>query len=340
MICLAGYLKGYLSGAAAEHKAIKWAYRTAKTAILLTVFAVIFMVVSFAPNVWKFSQDSELIVSVAQAAEEETGADPPEEKVENADKPEEQVSENTVEETESKPESWDDSLMVPTDQTIRCRIGTVSGIPLAYGIVTRAADKTPPQITSLTVDGYEISKVDQTVPVTVTIKAIDDVTPTRQLKYAFLPEGVDIQEAEWTNEAIFTADIDQNGFWMAYVKDERDNIASEGQNLVVVDNKAPEIELHLENLSEWCKENQIYVSAEDALPVQYRYLCEETGEDSGWIDGSSKSIRENGTWKIQVQDSMGNMAEESITIENIDTQPPVIHSIEEKTEKESISNEE
>ena len=126
----------------------------------------------------------------------------------------------------------------------------------------------------------------------------------------------------------------------AYVKDGRGNIASKEQNLVVVDNMAPEIELHMENLNDWCKENQIYVSAEDALPVQYRYLCEETREDSGWIDKSSKSIRENGTWKIQVQDSIGNMTEQSITIENIDTQPPVIHSIKEKTEKESISKEE
>ena len=322
LICIIGYLQGYLRGIIEEHKAIKWACRAAS---MMIVFAVAFVVVSFVPNVWKFPKDSETtIVSVAQAAEEETGTDMLEETEENAD----------------KLEGLDDPLMAPTDQSTRCRIGTVSGLPLTYNIAIKGTDMTPPQITGLTVDDYEISKVDQMVPVTVTIEAIDEVTPTRQLEYAFLPEGVDIQEAEWMKEASFTAEIDQNGFWIAYVKDESGNIALKEHNFVVVDNKAPEIELHLENLNDWCKENQIYVSAEDALPVQYRYLCEETGEDSGWIDGSSKSIRENGTWKIQVQDSIGNITEQSITIENIDTEPPVICSIKEKTEKESISNEE
>lgn len=509
LICIVGYLQGYLKGITAEHKAIRWA---CMTAILLIAFAVAFVTVSFIPSVWKFPKDSETIVSVAQAAEERAGTELPEETEENADKvPEEQTPESTVKETESKPDPLDDSIMVPTDmyvekghpaafkayhpqaeeyqweiydtdteswqkapeeavsvrkdellreisslqltsdrdQSIRCQIGTVSGIPLTYEadlhilsgkiqsitadefrvqmgeyvcamdipvkvtyqdgnqdeitglsglyfmsqkestkasateygnlketittirtacdydhvedmgskdvvlcyrpseevsmdipIAIKGVDMTPPQITSLIVDDYEISTVDETVPVTVTIKAIDDVTPTRNLEYAFLPEGVDIQEAKWMKEASFKADIDQNGNWTAYVKDESGNIASKEQNLVVVDNKAPKIELHLENQNGWCKDNKIYVSAEDALPVQYRYLCENTGEDSGWIDGSSKGIRENGIWKIQVRDSIGNMAEQSITIENIDTQPPVIRSIEEKTEKESISNEE
>lgn len=201
-------------------------------------------------------------------------------------------------------------------------------------IAINGVDMTPPKITSLTVDGYEISNVVQTVSVTVVIKAIDEVTPTRQLEYAFLPAGVDIKKAKWMKEASFTAEIDKNGIWTAYVKDESGNIASKEQNLVVIDDQPPEIKLQLDNQSGWCSENQIYVSAEDALPVQYRYICETTGEDSGWIAESSKCIRKNGTWKIQVQDTLGNAAEQTITIENIDTQPPVIRSIQEKMEKE------
>ena len=188
LICIVGYLQGYFRGITGEHRAIKWACRAA---FMMIVFAVALVVVSFAPNVWKFPKDSETIVSVAKAAEEDTGVDPPEETEENADKLEEKASENTVEETESKPEPLDDSNMVPTDQNIRCRIGTVSGIPLAFDIAIKNIDITPPQITSLIVDDYEISTVDQTVPVTVTIKAVDEVTPTCKLEYAFLPAGVD-----------------------------------------------------------------------------------------------------------------------------------------------------
>lgn len=206
-------------------------------------------------------------------------------------------------------------------------------------IAINGVDMTPPKITSLTVDGYEISNVVQTVPVTVTIMAVDEVTPNRKLEYAFLPAGVDIKKAKWMKEASFTAEIDKNGIWTAYVKDESGNIASKEQELVVVDDQAPEIELHMENQSGWCCENQIYVSAEDALPVEYRYICETAGEDSGWIAESSKHIRKNGIWKIQVQDTLGNVAEQTITIENIDTKPPVIRSIQEKTEKE-LSDEE
>lgn len=508
LICIVGYLQGYLKGITAEHRATKWVCRAA---VLVTVFTVVFVVISFVPNICKFPKDSETIVSVAQAAEEEPEMDLSKETEENTDKElRGQTEENTVEEVESKPEPLDDSLIVPADmytekshsvafkayhpqaenyqweiydteteswqkapeeavamdqdellreisslqltsdrdQSIRCKIGTVSGIPLTYEanlyilngkiqsiaaeefsvqageyvsamdipvqviyqdgikdeitglsglyfleqettrdsttesgnlketittirtaceydyveemgsqnrllcyklseedsmdipISIKGVDMTPPQITSLTVDSYEISNVAQTVPVTVDIKAIDEVTPTRQLEYAFLPAGVDIQEAEWIKEASFTAEIDKNGIWTAYVKDESGNIASKEQEIVVVDDQPPKIKLHLENQNGWCKENQIYVSAEDALPLQYRYLCEKTGEDSGWIDGSSKSIRENGTWTIQVKDSMGNMAEQTITVDNIDIQAPVIRSITEKKEGESISNEE
>lgn len=208
-------------------------------------------------------------------------------------------------------------------------------------IVFHGVDLMPPQITSLTVDGYEITNVDQTVQVTVGIRAVDEVTPVGQLEYAFLPAEVDIQNAKWMKESSFISDIDKNGIWTAYVRDESGNIASKEQELVVVDNQPPEIKLRIENQSGWCRENKIYVSAEDevALPVQYRYLCENAEEDSGWIDESSQRIVANGTWKIQVKDAAGNVAEQTITIDDIDTQPPVICSIIEKTEKESMINE-
>lgn len=216
----------------------------------------------------------------------------------------------------------------------RPSVGETMDIPIAM----TGLDLAPPQIQNLTVYGYEISTVDQPVPVTVTIRAVDEVTPTRQLEYAFLPEGEDVQDAEWTKEPTFTAEITKNGLWMAFCRDESGNIASKEQSLVVVDNKAPIVTLSLENQG-WCMENVIYVSAEDSLSVEYRYLCEKTGEDSGWISEATRNIGENGEWKIQVRDAVGNIAEHEITVDNIDTQAPVIRSITEKTEGETISNE-
>lgn len=93
--------------------------------------------------------------------------------------------------------------------------------------------------------------------------------------------------------------------------------------------------LQLETNNGWCKENKVYVSVEGDLQVEYRYLSDETGEDSGWVSESSKSINENGSWKVQVKDADGNVTEETVTIDNIDTQAPVIRGITEKKKKES-----
>jgi len=74
--------------------------------------------------------------------------------------------------------------------------------------------------------------------------------------------------------------------------------------------------------------------------VEYRYLCEKTGEDSGWIREASRRVGKNGEWKIQVRDAAGNLAEQTIVVDNIDTQAPVIRSITEKSKGETANNEE
>lgn len=201
-------------------------------------------------------------------------------------------------------------------------------------------DQTAPQITDFQIGEFEVKNVDQEIPVTVTIRATDDITPSNQLVYAFLPEGKEPEETDWQDKAVFQTEIHQNGVWKAFCRDEAGNISTKEQNIVAVDTKAPTIRLILEEPEGWCRENKIFVSAEDALSVEYRYLCEETGEDSGWIIESSKSVGKNGDWKIQVRDKAGNIAEEVITIDNIDTQGPVIRSISEKSEGETIRNEE
>lgn len=200
-------------------------------------------------------------------------------------------------------------------------------------------DQTAPQIMEYSISDFEVSNVDKAIPVTVTIKAEDDVTPLRHLTYAFLPAGEEPKEEDWTEDSVFQADITKNGIWAAYCRDEAGNIATQEQEVIAVDNKAPTIRLTLDK-EEWCQENRIFVSAEDNLSVEYRYLCEETGEDSGWILESSKKVTENGNWKIQVRDAVGNTAEKEITVDNIDTRAPVIRSITEKSEGEIIRNEE
>lgn len=103
----------------------------------------------------------------------------------------------------------------------------------------------------------------------------------------------------------------------------------------------PDMELTLKD-TDWCRMNRICVSTEvtGADSLAYRYICEKAGEDSGWISKSCMDIHENGEWKIQVRDAAGNITEKAINVDNIDTQAPVILRITEKSEGETISNEE
>lgn len=195
-------------------------------------------------------------------------------------------------------------------------------------------DLTPPMISDLTIDEFEISSQDKPVPVTVRIRASDDITAEKGLKYAFLPEDREPEETDWTADASFTVQITQNGTWRAYCMDESGNTAVKETEIIAVDNKAPLLSLQLKVPQEWCRENEILVKSSDALSVEYRYICTSTGEDSGWITQGRYGIKNNGTWTVQAKDAAGNISEEEISIENIDSQPPVIRSIRVKEEKE------
>ncbi len=200
-------------------------------------------------------------------------------------------------------------------------------------------DQTAPQITDFTISDIEVSNVEQAVPVTVTIKAMDEVTPLRKLTYAFKPEGEEPGKADWTDASVLQTEITKNGVWTAYCRDEAGNIATKTREILATDTEAPAVSLTLEK-TEWCQENKILVSAEDKLSVEYRYLCEKTGEDSGWIREASRHVGKNGEWKIQVRDAVGNLAEQTIVVDNIDTQAPVIRGITEKPKGETANNEE
>lgn len=198
-------------------------------------------------------------------------------------------------------------------------------------------DSTPPEIKELSISEFEISTVDQPVPVTVTIVAEDDVTAYPDLEYAFLPEGEELTEETWTDQYSFDTDITMNGKWIAYCRDKSGNVTKEEKDIIVVDNKAPAVRLSLKS-DTWCTENRIIVNAKDALSIEYCYSCARTGEDSGWITKNEYAVTENGTWKVKVRDAVGNMTEEEITIDNIDNQAPVIRGIIEKEIEEETNS--
>lgn len=193
----------------------------------------------------------------------------------------------------------------------------------------KGEDLTEPVISGFTVDDLDISTVDKPVSVKVIIEASDNCTPYQDLVYAFLPEGKKVEETDWESSPSFYTEITQNGIWIAYCRDLAGNIATSEKEIIAIDDKAPEVSLQLEN-DTWCRENKIIVEATDILSMEYFFTCAETGEESGWITKDEHIVKKNGTWKVKVRDAAGNVTEQEIAVDNIDTQAPVIIKITEK----------
>lgn len=324
---LAGVMQGYIQGFMGEHRIVR---RTGRLLLPATALIMVCLTIhpAFPAYLKKEAGIAQIDASVARAAEGEqetnqTGEDGA--GFRNGEPEEREPADAAEKETENR------ENIVPPDKAT----SESSDVPA----VMEEPDQTPPMINELHIGGFEVSRTDETVPVTVSFSASDNVTPVSRLTYAFLPAGEEPQEDDWKQEHVFTADITKNGIWTAYCRDAEGNIATMDRDLIVVDSKAPVISLSLQK-EEWCQKNTIYVSAEDSLPVRYRYICATSGADSGWITESSKIVDTNGIWTVRVQDDAGNTAEQDITVDNIDNRAPVIRSITEKTEGEAVKNEE
>lgn len=199
-------------------------------------------------------------------------------------------------------------------------------------ITVVSTDKEAPVISSVSVSDFEISSIDEPVPVEVSITAEDNETPYPELMYAFLPQETEPKEEDWTAKPKLEKDIDKNGVWIAYCRDKSGNIATFEKRIIAVDQKAPELALTLEH-SEWCQSNKIIADAKDELSITYLFTCPETGEDSGWTDRNEYDVTKNGTWEVQAKDAAGNTAVREITVSNIDKQMPVIKGITEGERK-------
>lgn len=195
-------------------------------------------------------------------------------------------------------------------------------------ITVVSTDKEAPVISSVSISDFEISSIDESVPVEVSITAEDNETPYPELMYAFLPQETEPREDDWTARPKLEKDIDKNGIWVAYCRDKSGNIATFEKKIIAVDQKAPELTLTLEH-SDWCQSNKIIADAKDELSITYLFTCPETGEDSGWIDRNEYDVTQNGTWEVQAKDAAGNTAAKEITVSNIDKQMPVIKGITE-----------
>lgn len=189
-------------------------------------------------------------------------------------------------------------------------------------------DRIAPIISDVTIGEYQVSNINRVVPVAISIMAEDNETPYPYLKYALVHESETPDETDFHADSSWTADIDKNGVWIIYVKDESGNLASKETTIYAVDQKAPILKLTSQNEG-WCKENVITAVGEDKTELKYQIKCDAQNIKGDWTSDSSFTVKENGVYTVSAMDAAGNVTTEEITINNIDNKAPVIVAIKE-----------
>lgn len=194
-------------------------------------------------------------------------------------------------------------------------------------VMIAGCDKEAPVISDVVIGEYAISKENKPVSVQVEIYAEDNDTPYPYLEYAFAHESVSTDELSFSLENEFIAEIDKNGAWISYVRDQSGNIGELSKEIIAVDQLPPSISVSLQETS-WCRKNVIMVSGKDGTGLTYQ-LMKENECIYDWTHETSFQVTENGNYMVKAKDEAGNETIQEIMVENIDLKAPVITGIKE-----------
>lgn len=198
------------------------------------------------------------------------------------------------------------------------------------------ADTTAPVITKCDVSEHGVVNDPSAVQtVTVAAQAEDLYTTSDQLLYALVDSGRVPIASDWvrpagSSEAVFELMLNQNKEYILYVKDENDNVGKEKVSIMVLDSNAPVIHdvYLLMTEHEWYSYNVLKIDAtDDYLPekIQYRIaLTEEELTKREWTLENEFYIDQNGTYIIEIKDSVGNKTRTTYQVTNIDAIAPTV----------------
>lgn len=215
---------------------------------------------------------------------------------------------------------------------------------------TKGVDTVFPGFITVTTSEYELLNEDSTegisVDITVTLDGADTYTKKEDLLYALKPKDQQPEESDFSGQAVYELSIAENITYTAYVRDTAGNTAEQDVVLTVRDNEDPVIvskSLIFKEEEGWVTKNIIQVEATDNyLPEKLTYCflspeeiteedteenTEKTSEFGQWISENNIIITANGTYTIQVRDSVGNITTATIDVINIDGVAPEIKNI-------------
>lgn len=192
-------------------------------------------------------------------------------------------------------------------------------------------DTTPPQPENIRAE-YQVSNQEvKSTKVVIYASATDNYAPPSELRYAFSKKAkYEKDKLTWYEKLPLEADITENGTYYFLVKDTSENIACEELEIITVDMKAPVIEAVTLN-ADAEKGMTIEVTASDKTELEYCFhLTTDVRQD--WQKDPVYHAAINGEYLVEVRDAAGNCSKDTITVSEIDNEPPVITGIQIKTD--------
>ena len=173
-------------------------------------------------------------------------------------------------------------------------------------ITVDCIDRTAPVISSFNINtnGYCTSAV-------LTVAASDYESGLHGTAYSFNHGG-------WTNKNQIT--VTENGTYSVRVRDAVGNESSRTITVSNIDRTLPTIHSIAQNQESYCISNELTVTASDS--GSGLHATAYSFNNGAWIANNKYPVTTNGTYTVRVRDCVGNIAEQSTIVSNIDLDKP------------------
>ena len=200
--------------------------------------------------------------------------------------------------------------------SVKDNVGNISSASVTVSTI----DKSAPKISSISKDvsGWTGKSV------TISVNASDSQSGLAGEAYSY--DG----GTNFTSSSSYT--VSKNCDVSVVVRDAAGNTSSSSVNISNIDLKAPSVTSVLPSTTAWTnKPISITVSAKDSgsglADKAYSF------DGKSFTSNSSLQVSQNGTYNVTVSDAVGNLSSASVEVKNIDTNAPVIRSVDKSTEE-------
>ncbi|MBQ1172569.1 MAG: hypothetical protein IIX48_08255 [Lachnospiraceae bacterium] len=177
-------------------------------------------------------------------------------------------------------------------------------------ITVDCIDRTAPVISS-----FNINTSNYCTSAVLTVAASDRESGLHGAAYSFNNGG-------WTNKNQIT--VTENGSYSVRVRDAVGNESSRTITVSNIDRTLPTIHSIAQNQEPYCIANELTVTASDS--GSGLHATAYSFNNGAWTANNKYPVTTNGTYTVRVRDCVGNIAEQSTTVSNIDLDKPQLET--------------